>query len=82
MAYLNIEYGISSKAVVYKKGIFFKSTQILYRDRIAFVSMYNNPLTPILKISSLVISAAGGNITILFMNNKRAKEISDLLSKK
>ena len=81
LAYTNIEYGINRQAIIYRKGVFFPSTQVLYRDRIAFVSIYNNPLTPILKINSLVISAAGGTMRILFMNSKRAREIADLLSK-
>ncbi len=81
IAYLNIEYAINSRVIIYRKGVFFPNTQVLYRDRIAFVTIYNNPLTPILKINSLVISAAGGDMRILFMNSKRAKEIAALLSK-
>ncbi|MFZ2537749.1 MAG: PH domain-containing protein [Oscillospiraceae bacterium] len=81
IAYLNIEYAINSRVIIYRKGVLFPNTEVLYRDRIAFVTIYNNPLTPILKINSLVISAAGGDMRILFMNSKRAKEIADLLSK-
>lgn len=81
IAYLNIEYAIGRDAVVYRKGVIFPNTQVLYRDRIAFVTVYNNPLTPFLHISSLVISAAGGNVRILFMNSIRANEIATLLSK-
>lgn len=81
LAYLNVEYAINNRVIIYRKGVIFPNTKVLYRDRIAFVTIYNNPLTPILKINSLVISAAGGNMRILFMNSKRAKEIADLLSK-
>jgi len=79
--YLNSEYGLSDKVIVYKKGVLLKSTQILYRDRIAFVSVYSNPLTPILKVSSLVISAAGGTIRIIFLSSKRAEQIAKELAK-
>lgn len=81
LAYTNIEYGINSKVIIYRKGVFFPNTQVLYRERIAFVTIYNNPLTPLLHINSLVISAAGGNMRILFMNSNRAKQIADYLSK-
>lgn len=81
ISYVNIEYGINKNVIVYRKGVFFTNTQVLYRDRIAFVTIYNNPLTPILNVNSLFITAAGGNMRILFMNSKRAKEIADLLSK-
>ncbi len=78
--YLNTEFAIDDQVVVYKKGVLFTSTQILYLDRIVFVTVYNNPLTPILKVSSLVISAAGGSMTILFLNSKRAKELANIFS--
>lgn len=81
LSYISIEYAIGKDAIVYRKGVIFPNTQILYRDRIAFVTVYKNPLTPFLHISSLVVSAAGGNIRILFLNSKRAEEISMLLSK-
>lgn len=79
--YLNTSFGINREAIVYKKGVLFTSTQILYRERIVFVTVYNNPLTPLLHISTLVISAAGGSMTIAFLNSKRAKELAVLLSK-
>ncbi|WMJ23949.1 PH domain-containing protein [Paludicola sp. MB14-C6] len=79
--YLNASFGINEDAIVYKKGVFFTSTQILYRERIVFVTVYNNPLTPLLHISTLVVSAAGGSMTIAFLNSKRAKELAVLLSK-
>ncbi len=82
LAYYNIEYAVFKDTVVYKRGVILPNTQVMYRDRIAFVSVYKNPLTPLLKLSSLVISAAGGNIRILFIDDKRAEEIADLLSQK
>lgn len=79
--YLNTEFAVTSAAVIYKKGVIFPSTQILYRDRIVFVTVYDNPLTPFLHVSSLAVSAAGGNMTILFMNTDRARQIAGLLAK-
>lgn len=78
--YLNTEFCIGNKAIIYTKGVLFHSTQILYRERIVFVTVYNNPLTPILKVSTLVISAAGGSMTIVFLSTKRAQQIADMLS--
>lgn len=78
--YLNTEFGMNEKALVYRKGVLVPSTQILYRDRVVFVTVYNNPFTPLLKVSTLVISAAGGSMTIMFLNSKRAQELADILS--
>lgn len=82
LAYYNVEYAIFKDTIVYKRGVIMPNTQVMYRDRIAFVSVYKNPLTPMLKLSSLVVSAAGGKIRILFIDEKRADEIADILSKK
>lgn len=79
--YLNTEFAMNKKAIVYRKGVIFPSTQILYRERIVFVTVYNNPLTPILKVSTLIISAAGGTMSILFLNSKRANELASTLSR-
>lgn len=82
LAYFNIEYGVFKDTIVYKRGVILPNTQIMYRDRIAFVTVYKNPLTPILKLSSLVVSAAGGSIRILFIDSQRADEIANILSKR
>lgn len=79
--YLNTEFAISKQAVVYRKGVIFPSTQVLYRDRIVFVTVYNNPLTPLLHVSTLVVSAAGGSLTIVFLNSKRAQELASQLAR-
>lgn len=82
LLYYSIEYGIDEKAIIYRTGVFFPNTKILYRDRIAFVSVYHNPFTPILKLSSITVSAAGGNLHIMFLKTGRAKELEYELSRK
>ena len=79
--YLSVEYGVNDRALVYRKGVIFPNTQVLYRDRIAFVTVYKNPLTPLLQISTLMVSAAGGNIRILFLNADRADQLAAQLSR-
>lgn len=81
IAYLNIEYCIFNKTIIYKKGVFFKSTQLLSMNKVSFATIYNNPLTPLLKVSTLVISAPGGNLRILFINSDRAREIADIFKR-
>ncbi|MEG2813811.1 MAG: PH domain-containing protein, partial [Oscillospiraceae bacterium] len=79
--YVNTLFYINDTAIILHKGVIFPSTQILYRDRIAFVTIYKNPLTPLLHVSTLRITAAGGNMTILFLNSVRAKKLSQELLK-
>ncbi|MEG1996389.1 MAG: PH domain-containing protein, partial [Oscillospiraceae bacterium] len=68
------------KIIVYKKGVFFRHTQYMYRKTIVFATVYNNPLTPLLKISSLVVTSPGASIKILYMHTKRAEELAALLA--
>lgn len=78
--YLSVEFSLNDEVVVYKKGVLFPKTSILYRDRIAFVTINNNPLTPIFKISSLVIDSAGARLKLFLISSDRAKELADLLT--
>jgi membrane protein YdbS with pleckstrin-like domain len=80
LLYLSISYAVGRDALVYRSGVIFPSVKVLYRERIAFVSVYNNPLTPVLRLSSFVASGAGGNLRILFMNTGRAQELAELLA--
>ena len=79
--YTSIEFGANSKVLVYRKGVIFPKTEILYRDRIAFVTVYHNPLTPVLQLSTLTVSAAGGTLRILFMSTKRAEALAAQLAR-
>ena len=78
--YLNLEFCLTDDGFILRHGVFYPSTNILYRDRIVFVTVYQNPLTPLLKISSLKISAAGATTGINFISTNRAKELANLLS--
>ena len=79
--YTSIEFGANSKVLVYRKGVIFPKTEILYRDRIAFVTVYHNPLTPVLQLSTLTVRAAGGTLRILFMSTKRAEALAAQLAR-
>lgn len=79
--YLNTCFYVNENAVVLEKGVFFRSTQMLYRKTIVFVTIYRNPLTPLLHVSTIKITATGGSMTILFLNSIRAKKLADELIK-
>ena len=80
MLYSSINYSINDRLLIYRHGVFFHKQQIIYRDRIIYVSVYNTPVTPILGISSLVIAAAGAKVQIPFLNRKAAKQLAEELS--
>lgn len=80
LLYLSRQYRVGEETIVCTSGVFFPKTEILYRSRIVFVTVYTNPLTPLLHISSLVVSAAGGSMRIHFLDSRRAEELAQLLS--
>ena len=82
LLYLSKRFFVGEETLVYQSGLLFPKTQIMYRSRIVFVTVYTNPLTPLLHISSLVISAAGGAMRIHFLNASRAEELAALLSER
>lgn len=78
--YQSYQYCITDKIVSYRHGVFFNRRQFINRDRIIYVSVYNTPLTPILGISTLVITAAGAKIRIGYLNRKVAQRLAQELS--
>lgn len=77
--YNSLSLGFSNDKIVYKRGVIFHKSEILYKDRIVFITVYNNPLTPFFKISSLIITATGGSMRIFCIDTKRANEIAKQL---
>lgn len=75
LLYLNRGFAVSEEAIAYRTGVIFPKTELFYRDRIVFVTLYENPLTPLLHISSLVVSGAGGNLHLHFLDSKRAERL-------
>lgn len=79
LLYLNIEYAIFKNVIIYRHGIIFKKSDFLYRDRISYVTVFDNPLTPILHVSTVCISGAGGMLRIPFVRTDKAKQIARVL---
>lgn len=78
--YRSTGYCITDRLFAYRRGVFFHKQQVIYRDRIIYVSVYNTPITPILGISSLVVATAGAKLRIPFLNRKVAKQLAQQLS--
>ncbi len=78
--YRSTGYCINDRLLAYRRGVFFHKQQVIYRDRIIYVSVYNTPVTPILGISSLVVATAGAKLRIPFLSRKVAKRLAQQLS--
>lgn len=80
MLYSSTQYCITDELIAYRRGVFFNQRQFIYRNRIIYVSVYNTPLTPLLGISSLVITTAGAKIRINFLNRRLAQQLAEELA--
>lgn len=78
--YQSTGYYINDRLLAYRRGFFFHKQQVIFRDRIIYVSVINTPVTPILGISSLVVAAAGAKLRIPYLNKNVAKHLAQQLS--
>lgn len=73
-------YCMTDRFLVYRHGLFFQRQQLIHRDQIVYVSVFRNPVTPTLKISSLVVATPGAKLRIPFLNDRVARELAEQLS--
>lgn len=78
--YISVKYAVTEEQFVLHRGVIFHKTHYLKRDTITFISVYRNPLTPLVNISSLMLTAPGAQVFILCMRHDRAVEIAKELS--
>lgn len=81
LLYNSCLYAVLPEQIVVKRGVIFNKTHYLKREHISFVSVYKNPLTRFIDISSLVVTAPGASVFILFMSHRRAMAIAKQLSR-
>lgn len=82
LLYISCRYAVLSDQVIVKRGVIFNKTHYLKRELVSFVSVYRNPFTRLLDISTLVITAPGASVFILFMSHRRAMSIAKQLSRR
>lgn len=82
LMYISFRYIVLTEQIVLKGGVIFHKTHYLRRENISFISVYKNPLTDLLHLSSLMITAPGAKLFIPLMDHRRAMAIAKQLSYK
>lgn len=82
LLYLSFSYCLSDTDIIVKGGVVFYKMRFLKRDKVSFVSVYNTPLTPFLKVSMLLITAPGAHLVIPFLAQDEADRIADALNRR
>lgn len=80
LLYVSEQYCVDKREIVFQQGVIFNKVHYMQCNKISFVSVYRNPLTWLLHISTLVVTCPGSRICILFINSDRASEIARQLS--
>lgn len=73
-------YCLDDKLLRYRTGLFYSKDEIIYKDRIIYVTLVKTPLSPILKIASVVIRSPGATVILRGIKLNEAKRLVGRLS--
>ena len=76
LLYLNYEWRCTKTELVVRTGVIFYQTRLLKRDKISFVTLYNTPLSSLLRWSCVVVTAPGSRIVLPFLSHERAVRLA------
>lgn len=79
LLYISCKFAISDQYFILKRGVLFNKTHIIKKDHISFISVTKDPLTPKLKLSTLIIVAPRSKLIIPFMNHTENVKIMQTL---
>ena len=77
--YQSYQYELSKDRLHIRRGIFFVREQWVERDKILLVSLTNHPLTPVVRLSSLVLTTPGSRCMLLTLDTDRARQLAQEL---
>ena len=78
--YVNYCYAINKTHVILTHGVLYNRVHHLKIDKISYVSVYKTPLARLLGLRTVIISAPGSQMRLLFIKSADAKELSKRLS--
>lgn len=76
LLYLNYSWCCGETELVVRAGVIFYQTRFLKRDKISFVTVYHTPLSPLLRWSSVVVTAPGSRLVLPFLSRERAVRLA------
>ena len=68
--YISFSYRVSERELLSHSGVLFPKSRILYRSRIAFVTLTRSPL------STLLVHAAGGTLSYHLLKREEAEKLA------
>lgn len=68
-------YSLIGQQLHYRTGVFFSRDEIICRQQIVYVTLLKHPLTPILRIATVIIRAPGATIYLRGVRLSDAKRL-------
>lgn len=79
LLWMSIIYCIDDTCLMCHGGVLFPKTRVMHRERIAFITRVQGPVSSMLHIATLVVRAAGGAAVVHMVHEKQAEELEQEL---
>jgi membrane protein YdbS with pleckstrin-like domain len=77
--FVGFQMGFFEDYLLLRSGVFVQRSKYQKRDQISVVSVMDNPITPLLHLSSLSLKAPGSSLFVPLMDTKTADEIASAI---
>lgn len=80
--YERYRYSITEDAIDVKEGFIFIKRGIVPIERLHKIAIEKGPIDRMFKLSKVIVTTAGGDVTIRFLEDEKSEFIADTLKKK
>ena len=75
-------YAINEECIDIKEGYLFVKREIVPIERLHKLEMQKGPIDRMFKVAKLIVTTAGGDVTIRFLDDDKAEQIAEFLKKR
>lgn len=80
--YERYRYSITEESIDVKEGFIFTKRSIVPIERLHKIAIEKGPIDRIFNLSKVIVTTAGGDVTIRFLQDEKSEFIADSLKKK
>lgn len=75
-------YSINEECIDIKEGYLFVKREIVPIERLHKLEMQKGPIDRMFKVAKLIVTTAGGDVTIRFLDDDKAEQIAEFLKRR
>ena len=80
LLYVGYQFALSDHEIILHRGVIFHKRHYLKRDKITFVTLFQDPISSAFGLTTLSVASPGANLLMPFMDLKLARRIAKELS--